>query len=191
MSTKLPIGRVKLSNVRLAFPKLWTAEQINGQGKPKFTAAFLMPPGHPGIKEIERVAMLVAREKWADKAEANFKALKLGGKFCLYNGDAKPNLAGYPGNFFVNASSEVRPTVVERDGTTPVVEGGSVYSGCYVNAGIDLWAQDHQQHGKRINAALAWVQAYRDGDRFGPGAAVIAQGEIEDLGVEDENDALV
>ena len=174
MSTSLPAGRVHLAHVRLAFPKLWTAEQVNGQGKPKFSAAFLLAPGHATLRELEAGITRVAAAKWGKDAAATVKALKLGDKLPIHNGDAKPTLQGYAGNFYLNASSETRPRIVDRDGKTPIAEeDNKLDAGDFVNAGIDVWAQDHPQHGKRINAALVWVQFVKTGDRFRASTSVI------------------
>ena len=45
--------KVKLANVRLAFPDLFEATQVNGQGDHKFRATFLLTPDHPANKDIE------------------------------------------------------------------------------------------------------------------------------------------
>jgi hypothetical protein len=50
---------------------------------------------------------------------------------------------------------------------------GKVYSGCYVNASIELWAQDNK-FGKRINATLMGVQFLRDGARLVGGGVASA-----------------
>jgi len=73
----------------------------------------------------------------------------------------------------VSARSKTRPTVLNRD-KTPVAEAdGVLYGGCYVNALLDVWAQDNA-FGKRINATLKGVQFVRDGDAFGGGAPASA-----------------
>ena len=190
-TSNLPAGRVKLANVRLAFPKFWNAEQVNGAGAAKFSAAFLMPPGHPSLAAIDAAVQKVAVAKWGKDAAATLKALKLGDKLPVHDGDAKPTLSGYPGNFYLNASTATRPQIVDRDGKTPITaDDNRIDSGDPVNAGVDVWAQDHPQHGKRVNAALAWVQFVKVGDRFRASASVTS-GEIDDLGVEDEESALV
>jgi len=64
---------------------------------------------------------------------------------------------------------------------SPVVEAdGVIYSGCYVNAIIDLWAQDNQ-FGKRINATLLGVQFAYDGDAFASGGSGVSVDDFDDL----------
>lgn len=68
--------KVKLNNVRLAFPNLFKPEQINGEGDPKYGATFILPKGHPALVEINKAMEQVAKDKWADKAPAVMKKSK-------------------------------------------------------------------------------------------------------------------
>jgi hypothetical protein len=54
-----------------------------------------------------------------------------------------------------------------------MASSGKPYSGCYVNAVIELWAQDNK-FGKRINASLMGVQFLRDGQRLSGGGVASA-----------------
>ena len=99
----------------------------------------------------------------------------------LQDGDLKAQYAGYPGNLFFNARSATRPTVVDRNKAQLTEADGKPYAGAYVNALIELWAQDNQ-FGKRINASLRGVQFVRDGDAFGGGAAPASEEDFPDLG---------
>jgi hypothetical protein len=61
------------------------------------------------------------------------------------------------------------------DGKAPLsASDGKPYSGCYVNALVELWAQAHAEHGKRINASLMGVQFSKDGERLSGGATAAA-----------------
>ena len=63
-----------------------------------------------------------------------------------------------------------RPLVIDADKSPLTEQDGKPYSGCYVNASIELWAQDNN-YGKRVNASLSGVQFFRDGDAFAGGRA--------------------
>ena len=67
---------------------------------------------------------------------------------------------------------------------------GLVYSGCYVNARVELWVQDNA-NGKRINAKLLGIQFVRDGDAFGAGSAPAKPTDFSDLGDGDPASASV
>jgi hypothetical protein len=180
--------KVKLNNVRLAFPKIWHAEQVNGEGEPAFSAAFLFDPKHPCTKELDAAIEQVAKDKWGAKATEVLKQMRAQDRTCKHDGDLKAELDGYPGNFFVNARNKVRPGVFDRDRSPLAEEDGRIYAGCYVNASIDLWAQDNK-FGKRINASLGGVQFVKDGEAFAGGGSA-GSDEFDDLASEDD-EALV
>lgn len=159
--------KVKLKNVRLSFPHLFQPQE-NKDGGAKFNAAFLIEKGAPVLKEIEAAMVAVAKEKWGAKWEAVYKSIKAADKLALHDGDTKAEYAGYEGCMFINASNAARPLVLDRDKSVLTEEDGKPYSGCYVNATIEIWAQDNS-YGKRINAGLGGVQFAKDGDRFGGG----------------------
>ena len=157
-----------LTNVRLAFPNLFTATQVNGEGKAAFSASFLMPPDHPDVAKIRAAITEVANAKWGEKAPEILRGLIAGDKVCLHNGDTKSQYDGFPGNLFVSARGYARPLVIGADKTPLTEADGKPYSGCYVNAQIALWAQSNN-FGKRVNAQLRGVQFLRDGEAFGGG----------------------
>lgn len=174
--------KVKLSNVRLAFPKLFKAESVNG-GEPTFSAAFLMDPAHPAVKEIKAAIDKVGEAKFGAKWAPVKKGLEAQDKLALHDGDTKADLAGYEGNLFINASNKTRPLIIDRDKTPLDSADGKPYAGCYVNASIELWAQDNS-FGKRVNASLRGVQFLKDGDAFAGGGAA-SDDEFDDLATDD------
>ena len=71
--------KIRLDNVRLAFPKLFVAESFNGQGDPKFSATLLFAPGSPAEAKVKQAMTEAAKGKWGDKAADMFKQLKAAG----------------------------------------------------------------------------------------------------------------
>lgn len=171
--------RLALKNVRLAFPAIYEAKTVNGEGEPAFSAVFLIEPTDPQIKTIEQGITAVAKEKFGAKAEAILKAMRAADKTCLHDGDSKAEYAGFPGNLFVSARSKSRPLVINADKSPLTAADGKPYAGCYVNASIELWAQDNS-FGKRVNAQLRGVQFLRDGDAFAGGGAA-SEDEFDDV----------
>lgn len=169
-----------LENVRLSFPKLFTAEAPAPGQKPKFGASFLMDPGTDNEKKVKARMQEVAKEKWGEKAPAIYKTLVAGQKVCLRDGDTKAEYDGFEGKVFVSASTDKRPGVFDRDRTPMAEEDGKIYAGCYVNANIEIWAQDNQ-YGRRINAQLRGVQFLADGDPFGGGGAPATADDFPEL----------
>lgn len=160
--------KLTLKHVRLAFPSLWFPEQVQGEGKPAFSGSFIIPRDHPQLREIESVIMQVANAQWGAKAMDILRALKAKDAICVHNGDAKAEWAGFAGNLYISARSESRPLVVGRDRAILVQADGKPYAGCYVNAVLDIWAQDNK-FGRRINAGLSGVQFDADGEAFAGG----------------------
>ena len=171
--------KLKLKNVRLAFPQLFEAKTVNGEGKPAFSACFLLDPADPQIKDIQAAIETVAREKWGAKADAVLKQMRASDKTCLHDGDLKSTYDGFSGNLYISSRSPMRPMVLDADKTTLTAQDGRPYSGCYVYASVDLYAQDNN-YGKRINAVLGGVQFYKDGEAFGGGRAA-TEDDFEDI----------
>lgn len=172
--------KVRLDNVRLAFPNLFEAKQVQGQGEAKFSACFLLTKDHPQLATVKEAITTAAKEKWADKAPEVIKALFASDKLALHDGDAKSGEEGYAGNYFINASNKIRPLVVGGgpDGLAPLsAMDGKIYSGCYVSVMLEFWAQDNQ-FGKRVNASLLGVQFTKDGERLA-GGGIASQDDFD------------
>jgi hypothetical protein len=178
--------KIMLTDVRLAFPSLFKPQAFEG-GTPSFGASLLMATNHKAVAEIRKAFTTLAKEKWGPKADAVLKSLAATDKLCLRSGDTKEQYDGFAGNMFLSARSKVRPLILNTDKTPLSEEDGKPYSGCYVNASIELWAQDNK-FGKRINAQLRGVQFLRDGDAFGGGGSPASDEEFADLGTETEDD---
>lgn len=182
--------KIRLNDVRLAFPTLWEPKTVNGEGKPAFSASFLIDPADPQVKAINAAIEQVAKDKWGQRADAILKQLRAQDKVALHSGDLKANYDGFAGMLYLSARSMTRPLVIDRDKRPLVEADGKPYAGCYVNASVELWAQDNN-YGKRINATLRGVQFVRDGDAFAGGGAA-SEDEFEDLSMlVDSDEALV
>lgn len=182
--------KIMLPNVRGAFLTLFEAKTVNGEGEPAYSGSFLIDPntaeGKALVEKIDAAIVEVAKAKWGAKADAILTAMRKNNKLALQDGDAKADYDGFAGNMFVSTRSKVRPLVIDRDKTPLTAADGRVYSGCYVNAQIELWAQDNS-YGKRINAQLKGVQFNRDGDAFGGGGTPASADDFGDLGVDNED----
>jgi hypothetical protein len=171
-----PAGRLMLRNVRLAFPSLFEPSSY-GEGEPAYSATLIMDPQQAEV--VDKALAAVAREKWGAKGDAQLKALRATGKVCLRDGDEKPDYDGFAGMMFVAARSKTRPTVVDGQRQPITERDGRIYAGCYVNASVEVWAQDNA-YGKRVNATLRGIQFVRDGEAFGGGRPAAAD-EFDEL----------
>lgn len=205
MADKPKVFRFHLRDVRLAFPNL------DKPGKFGYGARFLLPPDHTqvlnpasrtyldsiGIKPpadtkakiktlalFDKIAIAIARKKWDGKGDAIVKALKAQDKLFWHDGDTKADLDGYEGNFFVASGS--RGPVPMFDQARNEASIREVYSGSFVVATLDFWAQDNTDGGKRLNSSVYGVQKLRDGDAFASGGPPSDGDDFdEELGVED------
>lgn len=180
---------MRLTNVRLAFPVLFEAKTVNGEGKPAFSASFLIDPADPQVEAINAEIDRIAKEKWGAKADTMLLAMRKGDKLALHDGDLKSNYDGFAGNLYISSRNQVRPVVLDRDARTELsAQDGKIYAGCYVNAIIDFWAQDNN-YGKRVNATLHKVQFFKDGDAFAGGG--MSNEDFEDLAQGADAESLV
>ena len=162
---------LRIDGARISFPEIFTPRMKDDGSKGSYGASFIIPKGHAGVKLIAAEITRVAKEKWPKEHENILEVLKAAGKVCLRDGAVKAHLEGYKGNVFFTANNKAPIGVFNRDGKM-ITEGceNTPYAGCYVNVTMEIWAQDHPQHGKRINGSLRGVQFADDGDSFGGGS---------------------
>lgn len=181
---KTPSGAIVIQcmDARLSFPHLFEPQRDENGKNPKYNGIFIMAKDNPAIAEITAEIKRVAQEKWPQKHAEILQSLKASGKLCLRNGDTKAQYEGFEGNIYISASNKIPIKVFNRNGEM-ITEGceGSPYAGCYVNVSVELWVQDNQKFGKRINASLRAVQFVKDGESFG-GGSVATEDEFGDLG---------
>lgn len=170
---------LKLTNVRLAFPKLFKAEAVNGEGEPKFGCSLLLEPTDAQIKAINQAINAAAVDKWGAKAAGHLALMRKTDKVFLHDGNLKAQYAGFENMLYVSCNSAVRPVIVDRNKAPLTEADGRPYGGCYVNVTMDTWAQDNK-FGKRVNAQLMSVQFVRDGDAFG-GGRIGSADDFEDI----------
>lgn len=186
--------KIQIRNLRLAFPELFEARAGEEGGTPKYGAKFVVPANHPQIDEIEKAMFATAEAKWGGKAKTIYANLTKTGKPKVVevafvrqpyaNSDGEP-YDGFEDAFYLTASNKVRPTVIDGDRTPLTAADGKPYSGCYVNAIIEFWAQDNK-YGRAVRAELKGVQFVKDGDAFGGGGSAAS---AEDFDVVDGSDA--
>lgn len=183
--------KIQLAGVRLAFPDLFEAKPFEAGGPKRYSATFLIEPGTENDKKIRAAIAEVAKEKFGKKADANLKAWEgNSNKHCYIDG-AKKEYDGYEGMWALSTHRreiDGRVTVIDRNKQPLSPADGKPYGGCYVNASVDIWGQEGQYPGMRCG--LLGVQFVKDGDAFS-GAAPASPDEFEDLGVPDEEEALV
>lgn len=201
------VGVVKLKNVRLSYAFLFQKKKdkpdTQNPGKiiqGKYACSFLFPKNTPEGKELLAAVKAAADEVKKDKWGSNPPKLKAD-KVCLKDGDAEGEPTEYAGHFYVAGSNPDQPQLIDRkkgkDGKWVRLVGADgrpvqgatslLYSGCYANAVVRLWAQDNE-FGKRINCSIEVVQFLKHGEAFGA-APIDADDALDDADIGDEDDA--
>lgn len=181
---------ILLRDVRLSFDVLGEPEAFQGKGKPRWSATFLVPASDPQKAMVDKVLEEVAVEKWAAKAKTHLLNILPDPKGCCWMDGARKAYDGYEGNFALSThrpQDKGRPIVMDND-KSPIYQpnnelypgkAGRIFAGCYVDAQVELWAQDNE-NGKGLRATLLVIQRRRTGDSFGGGTVPTADafGEI-------------
>lgn len=171
-------GKIKLQNVRLSFPSLFRKAQFQGE-ETKYEATFMLDK----VKHADKIEEIDAAIKAAIKE--HLKGAKVpSDKICLKDGD-ESGRDEYEGHYTIKCSNNKRPKVIDRDKSVLAEDDGKPYSGCYVNAVLDLWVQNNS-YGKRVNANLLGVQFFKDGEPFESGS-VADDDDFDEYEVDDED----
>lgn len=174
--------QVILKDVRLSYPELFTPREYTpGDGKPRFSAVFIIEPGSENHKTLMSAIQAEMKEKFGDKAKVRYEAMKNDSKsFCYVNGDLKDD-ENFEGKMLLAAhrhASKGAPAVVDRNPKKKLTAAdGKPYAGCYVNTKVEIYVQNKGNIGVRCD--LLGVQFSKDGEAFA-GAPATADG-FEDL----------
>lgn len=182
--------KVKIENARIAFPALFKPQSI-GDGEPRYNVRFIIPKNHPAVKLLDAAIETVAKEKWKDKSATVLAKIIKDGASCFAkeehtdkNGEPYD---GFAGAYSLCAANKAKPLVIDRDKSPLTEEDGRPYAGCFVNAQVDVWAQDNA-FGRRVNASLSGVQFFKDGEAF-TGGQPADPDDFDDLGNQGGEDA--
>lgn len=190
-----------LTNVRLSFPHLATPKAVGKDGKPRYTASFLLDKAKPEHEALIKGMRAKANELYAAgvkkegaKPASHLNALKKGN-----DEDGAPLYDGYDGMWVLSAAR------AEKQGPPKCITGTKVlipreeidqilYAGCFVNAKIRLYFMDYDGS-KRICASIEVVQFKAKGEPFGNGSASTEdmpdeEDTLDDDEEEDDNDDL-
>lgn len=190
-----PIGEVLLIDVRLSFEHLYQPgkpmKNDKGEEVRKYNANFLIDPstksGAANMAKLKKAGEEVKKAKWGNKIP-KLKADRV----CVRDGNEE-DWEGYAGMYYVSGSNKDKPSLMLRQkdskGNWKEAKPGDIYSGCYVNAIVRLWAQDSEDYGKRMNCSIESVQFNREGKAFS-GAPPVDPNEAFKEIEEDEGSAL-
>lgn len=190
------MAKVLLKNVRLSFPSIFEAEQYEGSGPFRYRATFLVEPGSENHKKLQAAQIEVAKETWKDDYKKVLGKADDDSKLRFLVDGNKKEYDGYENMIAVSATrdqSKGRPLILDKNPKLPngdnnilTVADGRPYGGCYVNATIEVWAQNNK-FGKTTRAQLLAIQFVKDGDAFGASTKG-SPDDFEDLSDTGEDD---
>lgn len=155
---------ILLKNVRVSFPSLFEPEVFNGQvGKHAVTLLLDDETNAAGIASLEKAVAEVTKNSFKSKALSPDRV-------CLkeISGSDRDEYQDYA--YKIKASSKDAPLVLDVQAKQVMDPAKNpIYSGCYANVKVSLWAQDNKQGGKRINCQLVAIQFAADGEGFALG----------------------
>lgn len=161
---KIVTGKARLSYFFGWAPRPVT-EQEKSQGKtPKYQTSILIPKTDTAtVAAINKVIEFI---KANDQATWGGSVPKANFKLPLRDGDAEREDEAYKGHYFINASSESAPEIVERDGggqIVPITDKTRVFSGVYARVSVRFYAFNKNGN-KGIAAGLGNVLWVADGE---------------------------
>ena len=187
--------KVKLSKVRLTFPVLWEPKEYTpGDGKPRYSASFLVGPGSENDRAIRKAILEVATESANGDKEKAKKIVKSisgdSGKFCYQDGDLK-EYDGYAGNWCLAShrrAGDGPPALVGRGGPKDVLTAadGLLVSGYYVNATVEIYYQTNKFPG--VRATTMGIQFVEKGDVLAGSGTPADASEFEKLDAGGDDD---
>jgi hypothetical protein len=164
--------KTQLKNVRISYPDIFHA----GGKFSKFGAQFRFSKEEK-IKEqledtIDQQGTLAFAVKWpAVKKEL----LRKGKMLQILEGKDK----GYEEDYYINLHTDARPLVVGKNAEVLAEEDNVIYSGCRVNALVDVSAYLHKEFGPIVSTKLLGVQFSKDDTPLAGGA----KGDVSDFDV--------
>lgn len=196
----LQLPGLRGSFLTLGEPEYYGGKKEKPSDKRRWSATGLVPYTNKELlKKIDDAIVATAKAKWEKKWESVLENILADPKACFKVDGKRKDYDGYKDHWAITAhryEEKGRPLVYDTD-KSPIYKpnndmyegkGGRIYSGCYVNLQIELWAQQND-NGKAIRATLLGIQRFKDGDAFGGGSAPDADA-FEDIseGTDAEDD---
>lgn len=159
-SFKVVTGIVRFSYVNVFAPL------IQGQNKPhKYSVALIIPKEDDAtVDDINKAVYdcKIANRHLFEKDNVDVNDLKGG----LRDGDLEKNDPAYDGCYFINATSTVKPKLVDAN-LEEIKKSSHFYSGCYGRASITFYAYNNGPTLRGIGCTINNLQKLYDGDKLG------------------------
>lgn len=156
--------KVITNKVRFSYVHVFTPTAIGESEDKKYSTSLIIPKSDKETIKLISQAVKNATEagktsKWGGKKPANLKTP-------LRDGDEeRPDDEAYANSYFINASANTRPGVVDRS-REPITDEEEFYSGCYGRASVTFFPFNANGN-KGIAAGLNHVQKTSEGEALG------------------------
>ncbi len=152
-TTSMIIGPCRFSYLHALEPKAAPG------GKPKYSVSMLIPKENTELKKridaAIQVAIVAGVSKWGGKRPKNLK-------LPIRDGDAERDDDVYAGHWFINASSDNKPGIVNKD-LQEIINPDEIYSGMYGRASVNFYAFNTNGN-MGIACGLNNLQKLKDGE---------------------------
>lgn len=175
---KAVFGPCRLSYVHLLEKHSFEGSSEDG----KYSVSILIPKKEKATVDAIKEAIANAQKEYADAKWGGKAPKKL--SLPLGDGDERDDEA-YAGHWYINAKSNTKPGVVDRD-RTPITDEEEVYSGMWALVSVSFYGYDKGVN-KGIAAAIDNVMKWKDDDRLG-GGKESAEADFEGFGDDDDDD---
>ena len=184
--------KFRVDNVRLGFEHIFEASSFDDGQAAKYSAELIVDKDHPQAERILRAFFEAGKEKFpTDFVKAG--VWPRGYSCSLKDADVDTDNSGtvlsekypaYKGCYILKTNSTNRPRIIDRQRKDVTKESGIIYSGCYVNAAVNISGYTFGKMTKGVKAYLNGVQFVKDGERFGSDALSdfdVLDGEDDDF----------
>ena len=160
------LTKVITGKCRASYANLIEAKSING-GKPKFSVSIIIPKSDKATLDKIDKAVKAAYAEGEAKLKGNGKTVPPLNtlKTPLRCGSCRPDDEAYQDAFFINATSDTAPGIVDRD-RNPILDRSEIYSGMYARFSVNFYAYNTNGN-KGIACGLNNVQKLADGTPLG------------------------
>ena len=179
---KVNENKVVFGPCRLSYTHVFNKYNPDGaEADGKYMTNVLIPKSETETLEALKQAIEVAKKqaivsKWGGKEP---KKLDMP----LRDGDEKEDDI-YADHFFVNAKSNTRPGIVDKD-LAPIVDEEEIYSGVWAYVSVTFYGYDVSGN-RGIACGLNNIKKFKDDDKLG--GRVSAESDFADFDDEDDDD---
>lgn len=185
---------ILIKQCRASFPSLSKPRAFKEGNTPKYEVTLLIPKSRDisGIKKAIEAAKV---EKFGKNKE---KWPKMKYPTPLRDGDEKQDTAGYKGHWYIKATSQKAPMIIDK--AREEISASEVYAGAFINAGVNVSAYEYKEGNLTSRGVVAYLQLVqldneKKGKPFGSSVSVDDffsdedEEELEDDDFSDDSDS--